>query len=436
MNKLLIFIRAKQNDVTLGLFLAAGLIGILSQRLVPADRGAEMLNLARSLADHGTYANPFVSMPTGPTAANPPLYPLLLAVFIKVLRAPALISIAVVVTSNLANAFSATLLPRVSQVFYGDPVPGVFASLLWLASMQSIPGWDTNLTVAGILFFVVLTAPMVKPAEGSVVRAAIAGLLAGLLFLLNPSSVLIVLPWLAFLLWRKSSDKGRAIGQGALIVGLLTVFIAGWCARNERALGGFVTRTNLGMTLYASNNDCAQSSMFRDQMNGCYQARHPNTSVEEAQTLMKLGEVKYDRERIADTKSWISDHRTQFMRLTARRLLEFWFPAIESVPATIQATNSAEILNAVRPWVEAQNFYASAIWVVTALSLPGLMLMARRRQAVLVFILAVSAIYPILYYVVVSDMRYRYPMLWLSLLPAGFLIAAVLEGSSLRTRSV
>jgi hypothetical protein len=64
------------------------------------------------------------------------------------------------------------------------------------------------------------------------------------------------------------------------------------------------------------------------------------------------------------------------------------------------------------------------------------MLMARRRQAVLVFILAVSAIYPILYYVVVSDMRYRYPMLGLSLLPAGFLIAAVLEGSSLRTRSV
>ncbi len=435
MNKLLNLIRDRQNDVTLGLFLAAGLIGILSQRLVPADRGAEMLNLARSLADHGTYANPFVSMPTGSTAANPPLYPLLLAIFIKIFRTPALVALAAVVTSNLANAFSATLLPRVSQVFYGDPVPGVFASLLWLATMQSIPGWDTNLTVAGVLFFVVLTAPMVKPEKDSVVRAGLAGLVAGLLFLLNPSSILIVLPWLAFLWWR-SEDKGRAIGQGALIVGLLTVFIAGWCARNERVLGGFVARTNLGMTLYASNNDCAQSSMFRDQMNGCYQARHPNTSVEEAQTLMRLGEVKYDRERIADTKSWISDHRMQFMELTAQRLLEFWFPAIESVPATIQATNSAEILDAVRPWVEAQNLYARAIWVVTVLSLPGLILMARRRQAVLLFIVAVSAIYPILYYIVVSDMRYRYPVLWLSLLPAGFFIAAVLEGSSSRARSV
>ena len=31
-----------------------------------------------------------------------------------------------------------------------------------------------------------------------------------------------------------------------------------------------------------------------------------------------------------------------------------------------------------------------------------------------------TALYPPLYYVVVSDVRYRYPVLWITLLAAGF----------------
>jgi hypothetical protein len=65
------------------------------------------------------------------------------------------------------------------------------------------------------------------------------------------------------------------------------------------------------------------------------------------------------------------------------------------------------------------------MWLVTALSLPGVVLMVRRREAVAVYILTVSVIYPLMYYIVVSDMRYRYPVLWLSLLPAGYLVREV-----------
>lgn len=68
------------------------------------------------------------------------------------------------------------------------------------------------------------------------------------------------------------------------------------------------------------------------------------------------------------------------------------------------------------------------MWLITALSLPGLILMAKRREAVTIYILAVSAIYPLMYYVVVSDMRYRYPVLWLSLLPTGYLLREFAEG--------
>lgn len=80
-----------------------------------------------------------------------------------------------------------------------------------------------------------------------------------------------------------------------------------------------------------------------------------------------------------------------------------------------------------RRWVEQRNRTAYAIWTITGLSLPGLVLMARRRELVTVFVVAVLAIYPLMYYVVVSDMRCRYPVLWLSLLAAGYFARAVLS---------
>jgi len=39
------------------------------------------------------------------------------------------------------------------------------------------------------------------------------------------------------------------------------------------------------------------------------------------------------------------------------------------------------------------------------------------------FLVAVSTIYPLLFYVVVSDERYRYPLLWVSLLCVGYFLS-------------
>ena len=49
--------------------------------------------------------------------------------------------------------------------------------------------------------------------------------------------------------------------------------------------------------------------------------------------------------------------------------------------------------------------------------------MIYRKVPVSIYIIAVAAAYPLLYYIVVSDVRYRYPLLWLSLLCAGYLLS-------------
>lgn len=428
LEKLLNSIRSHQTDVSELLFLAAGVIGVCSQVLHPADAGAEMMSLAENLANHGTFANPFSILATGPTAANPPLYPLVVAGFIKILHIPILVYGAAVLGCVLANAIAAVLLLRLAVVFYGDIIPGVIAAILWLTTMQAMPGWDTNYTIAGLLFFCLVTSSSTKTATVLNKRAILAGVIVGLLFLLNPASLLVSVPWIAFLLWRTKTNLRRGVKSSVVILAVLCAFVCGWCGRNQHELGAFVARTNLGMTLYASNNDCAESSMFKNELSGCYQVHHPNTNIREAELLRTVGEVKYDRMRIADTKNWVRANPASFLKLTAMRVLEFWFPAVAVVP--IRPGNSAnnyDIPDWVRHWVSQQNGIAYAIWLVTGLSVPGLILMVRRREAVTLFVFAVLAVYPLMYYVVVSDMRYRYPVLWLSLLPAGYFIREVVS---------
>ena len=59
--------------------------------------------------------------------------------------------------------------------------------------------------------------------------------------------------------------------------------------------------------------------------------------------------------------------------------------------------------------------------------MPGLIVMARRREPVTKFVLVVLLVYPLMYYIVVSCDRYRYPILWASQLPAGYGAAILIE---------
>lgn len=396
---------AHRANVSFALFVAGALIGIAEMRRpIPFGQGFEMVALAQNLAAHGSFANPFLVLPTGATAANPPLYPLMLAAIIKAFRIPALI-LAMAATANVAaNALTASLLPRISVLLYDDIAPGAVSAVLWLAAMRLDPAWDTSFTVAGLLLLCLWTATRLGRSKG-ISAAMVAGAIAGLLYLFNPSTLLISLPWVGYLAFRRSIRSKEA---ACLLITMGAILFV-WMARNYHELGAFTVRTNLGMTLYASNNDCASSSMIGDESNGCYQSHHPNTSMAEAQLLRAMGEVRYDRKRTADTIAWIRTHPDRFRRLTLERVVEFWLP-----PLRDHRVNSG------------------AIWLITVLSIPGLLWMTWRREAVSLYIAAVLLLYPLLYYLVVSDIRYRYPVLWLSLLPAGYFVCRLLPERALQ----
>jgi hypothetical protein len=381
----------RNRDFSLELFALAALTGLVTMfsTRIPFGHGFEMVALATNFAQHGTYANPFGTLPTGPSAANPPLYPILLGLLMRLLPA-SLVPLAATTFNVLLNAIIAVLLPRVSVLFFHDRGSGNFAAVLWIAAAPLTPAWDASLTVLCLLLFCMVTAP-----DSS--RPILAGgALAGALMLLNPSCLLVILPWLGCQVLYKKQAAINAV----VILAIAALFTAPWLVRNYIIFDGLVVRTEFGATLYASNNDCAQPSLTDEEHNACFLTHHPNTWPNDAQQLRNIGEVRFDRIRLDAALAWIRSHPLRFVQLTAARIRNFWFPPFEE-----HALNVA------------------AIWIATLLSIPGLILMARRREPLTLFALLALLIFPLMYYLIVSDIRYRYPVLWLGLLPAGYFLS-------------
>lgn len=383
----------RETFTLLGLGIVAGLIHLVG--VIEFGRGFEMVQIARNFAAHGTFANPFDAAPTGFTAVNPPLYPLLLALCFKFLHNPTAVAYFAAIAGIAANAFTAVMLPRLSLVLFADRLPGIVASVACLAAMQLTPAWDTSFTIAGMILLCVFSAATITSGVDSADDGVLAGLATGGLVLMNPSSLMVTLPWIAWLAWKR-----RAASYTCALAVALCLVVSMWVMRNDVMLGAPVLRTNFGMTVYASNNDCAAASLRAAEDDGCYEAHHPNTSRQEAQLVRTLGEVGYDRKRTADTVNWMESHPRRFRRLTLERVRDFWFPSPVRSPSTV------------------------LVWLITALSVPGLVLMAWRREPGTLFVLAVLILYPLMYYIVVSDTRYRYPILWISALAAGYFVSA------------
>jgi hypothetical protein len=354
--------------------------------------GWETVAIAREFARTGAYANPFQAGVSGITAVIPPLFPGYLAVLIKLLGyTPAFAGVATL-AAVVAQAFHAALLPRVSIHFFGEARPGIFAGLLSAFAFHLMPQWDAAFTACGVLLFLLRANPRTWHAS------ALSGVAAGLLVLTNPSTILITGPWMVYQCARRKVSLTRLAGFGAAAF----LIALPWMLRNELTLGTFALKDNFGMTVYASDNDCAESSLSASSASGCYDAMHPNSSPQELRALNQFGEARYDKVRTDDTIRWVGSHIAAFARLTAARILDFWFP-----PAA--------------PW----RCSAFVVWLATWLSVPGLFLLVRRRVPAAWYMIAVGSIYPLLYYIVVSDVRYRYPLLWLSLLGAGYLLSDI-----------
>ena len=190
------------------------------------------------------------------------------------LSTPGIVPLAATLGVVLANAVAAAWLPRVSYLFYGDTRPGVVAGALWLLAMPLMPSWDASYTVATMLAFCLLSSTLI-PKQNFILCGLAIGLLAGVLFLFNPSTTLIFIPWLIFIAYGCKNPRAHAVGFCLVVCAVLAIVAFGWMFRNHQQLGGFTVRTNLGMTLYSSDNDCARPSLLEEEKTNCVSGLSP-----------------------------------------------------------------------------------------------------------------------------------------------------------------
>jgi hypothetical protein len=400
-----------------------GCLGVAWQVAMPLrggfGHGWEMLNIARSLAHNGTFANPFGALPTGPTAMEPPGFPFVLSLFVRVFGDGTALAWSAALLCILASGLYVSLLPGVSERLLGDRRIGHAAALLAvvLPAFPYAPQWDASVTAS--LFLTYLIAAQPGPKGLSRRTSFGVGAFAGFLSLWNPITSLAAglrVLWLAGepvvgnlrKLGTSRRDLAAALRPAGIVVSMWLVgyfAVAGlWQARNYAVLGTWSPRTNLGTTLYVSNNDCAQPSILGTIDTGCYDRNHPNKSIEEARLITSLGEPAYDRKRTREALAWMVSHPGRFAWLTLARWRDFWLPETGSD----------------------QFPYAEAVWITTLLSLVGFLLM-RAPLPGWTYMIAVSIVVPLPYYIVVADIRYRTPIIWIAQIAAGYALIRTWE---------
>jgi hypothetical protein len=174
----------------------------------------------------------------------------------------------------------------------------------------------------------------------------------------------------------------------------MTLACVPWTLRNVRALGGVVfVRSNFGLELRMGNHEGAGATLEQSARGGT--ERHPRTNLAEAEKVARLGELEYMRETGREATGWIRAHPGHFARLTALRVAQFWLGPVDDLPV------------------------AAGMTLLTVLAVVGAArtfprLGGLRRVAILVPL----ATFPLVYYLVGFEARYRQPLDGLLLLLA------------------
>jgi len=378
-----------------------------SYRLI---QGGEVARTAISLAQRGTFADPFAALPTGSSAHTAPAYVFLYAGVAKLfgVERPGAIALWSLNIGFLALQFA--LLPILSEQLGLGVLPGVLAAVFgaMVQPYHILPEWESLFTGALMVVLCVVTLPYFKsPRDWQ--HSALLGFLWGIAILANPQCVLLLFAWSHIAAIENSREQlSRARRAMIVVVAGAAVACLPWFIRNfERFHTVFFVRDNFGLELSTSNNPCARPTLLENINSGCHMKTHPNPSPDVAGEVFDKGEIQFNRERLHQALAWISSNPRAFASLTVWRFLKFWFPYLGSLR------------------------YAIPTGILTILSFAGLAVMFRKNRRAAWLLASTLLLYPFVHYFVQFEARYRYPVFWATFLPAAY---AIVEFTNLLRR--
>jgi 4-amino-4-deoxy-L-arabinose transferase-like glycosyltransferase len=352
------------------------------------DFGFEMGRIGRSLAQGQGFSNPF-NETTGPTAWEPPLYPLLIAGVFRLFGVYS--RSAAIFLLSLNSIFSAlTCIPifLIAKRCFNEKV-AVWTSWTW-ALLPSVIFWCTRwvweTSLAALLLAGIFWLTLNLREHDGMKPWVLFGVLWGGAALTN-TALLSFLPISGLWIWCQRANLGKRSVGGIILASL--IFMASvmpWLVRNYRVFGQFVfIRSNFGAELRLGNGPGANGT-WMDYL-------HPTKNVFEMRRYRELGEIAYVAERKREALAYIRQDYPRFGRLSLMRFIYYW--------AGLPRPSEHPVLGFFRNSV----FLASSVLAFWGL---GRALRKHRPGAWLFFWLVLC--YPIVYYFVFPHPRYRHPI--------------------------
>ena len=358
------------------------LLAKLDVRHVMPHTRYEVTAVAMSLYERGAFSDPY-GLPTGPTAHVPPFHPALLAGIYRLLGPTLAAGYVAWLVLIACHGAMWGMLPWLAARLGLSPGAGLLAGV----SGALLPRWPGYVEApSAIAIGLMLGAFLARWKGGKPSRAGslLLGGAIGAALHVSPSLLPVALGLGA---WEALGAARRPgfLRSGLVVAGLALACVP-WTIRNERELGGlFFLRSNFGLELQMGNHEGAGANLDLSARAGT--ERHPRTNEGEARKVAALGELAYMRAAGLEARTWIAAHPGEFLRLTALRVLQFWLGPVDDLRAML-GISFLTLLSAVGAW---RAFPA---------------LSTDRRAALLVPLL----LYPLVYYVVGFEVRYRQPI--------------------------
>jgi 4-amino-4-deoxy-L-arabinose transferase-like glycosyltransferase len=352
-------------------------------------------HIAYSIASGKGFSSPF-QRDSGPTAWLAPVYPYLLAGIFKLFGIYTLHSFFAALSLNILFSSGAC-----APIFYaGKRIAGIgvgsAAAWLWAIFPNAviIPFewiWDTSLSA---LLVATLLWATLELAESRRVRDwCFYGLLWGFALLTNPAVALlfpILLAWAAYRI-RDPKLTSKWLARPILAAGLALLCCVPWTIRNYIQFHKFIPlRSNFAFELYIGNNE-----NYDDQ----HRSR-PGAITQDREILryLHMGETAFMEEEKRKAVAFIVEHPRIELWLISQRFVDFW-TGTSSPVATFRQADSL--------WLRLILLCNDLVPLCAFL---GIIVLLATKNSYALPVVAIPILFPLLYYVTHTSLRYRHPI--------------------------
>jgi hypothetical protein len=383
-------------------------------RTVPFQ--TETGHIAYSVAAGKGFSSPY-ERDSGPTAILPPVYPLIVAALFRIFGIDSIAAYFAAIFLNIIFS-AATCVPiyYAAKRIAGTGIASLAAWLwaLFITAIRMPTEWIWDTALSALLVAILVWATLELPTSHRWRDWSTYGLLWGLVLMTNPApaSVLpVLLAWLAYRIPNPDPAPPRhtsELAKPALALALALLCCVPWTVRNYVVFHRFIPlRSGLPFELYIGNNENYDER----------RSRLPPAITFEREVLryLKMGEMPFMDEEKRKALAFIAAHPRAELTLFTKRFVAFWIGTAQPIQAFEE--NHSLLLRAIL----IGNFLTA---IGTAC---GVAILFIRHNPSAFPLATFPVIFPIIYYVTHTSLRYRHP-----LDPIILLLTAIALGAALR----